>query len=147
MGRKNQAHMIRWTTVSSPEFFRVFLDDNFSQILVLNSGRMVAPCGTRKRVPDILLSSLDHMGLVAPEHLSIATRETRHIRFTLAGLPLRVAFSSRWLCRSRSPTAISQTATTLLVVDEAKNVVAQHRNSSRCRRNHNNHVPTARGDA
>ena len=90
----------------------MFLDSKLSQILVLNSGRMVAPCGTRKRFREIFASSLDYMGLVAPEHLSpcrssmvLATRETRHIRFTLGGLSLGVIFSSRWLCRSRSSTA------------------------------------------
>ena len=68
-----------------------------------------------------------HMGPVAPEHLSpckssmvLPTRETRHMRFTRGGLSLSVIFSSRWLCRSRSSTAISETATTLLVLDEAK---------------------------
>ena len=53
---------------------------------------------------------------------------------THALLARRVVFrchlSSRWLCRSRSSTAISQTATTLLVLDEAKIVVAQHRSCS-----------------
>ena len=49
--------------------------------------------------------------------------------------------------RSPSSAAISQTTTTLLVLDETKIVVAQHRNFSRSRHNHNNHVPTARGDA
>ena len=60
------------------------------------------------------------MGLVAPEHPSpcrssmvLATRETLHIRFTIGGLSLGVIFSSRWVCRSRPSTAISQTATTL----------------------------------
>ena len=134
----------------------MFLESKLLHImLVLNSGRMVAPCGTRKkRFREIFASSLDYMGLVAPEHLSpcrssmvLATRETRHIRFTLGGLSLGVIFSSRWLCRSRSSTAISQTATTLLVLDEAKIVVAQHRSCSHSRHNHNNHVPTVRGDA
>ena len=77
----------------------------------------------------------------------LATRETRRIRFTLGGLSQGVVFSSRWLCRSRLSTAFSQTATTLLVLDEAKIVVAQHRSCSHSRHNHNNHVPTARGDA
>ena len=124
-----------------------------SQILVLNSGRMLAPCGRQKRFREIFDSCLDYMGLVAPEHLSpcksstvLATRETQHIRFTLE-LSLGVIFSSSWLCRSRSSTAISQTATTFLVLDEAKLVVAQHRSCSHSRDNHNNHVPTARGDA
>ena len=124
------------------------------RILVFNSGRIVAPCGTRKRFRDIFASPVDYMGLVAPEHLSpcrssmlLATRETRHIRFTLGGLSSGVIFSSRWLCRSRSSTAISQTATTFLVLDEAKIVVAQHRSYSHGRHNHNNHVPTVRGDA
>ena len=95
------------------KFFRLYLvDSKLSQILVLNNGRMVAPCGTRKRFREIFASSLDYMGLVAPEHLSpcrssmiLATRETRHIRFTLGGLSSGVIFSSRWLCRSRSSTA------------------------------------------
>ena len=132
----------------------MFLDSKSSHTLVLNSGRMVAPCGTRKRFREIFASSLDYIRLVAPEHLSpcrssmvLATRETRHIRFTPGGLSLGVIFSSRWLCRSRSSTAISQTATTLLVLDEAKIVVAQHRSCSHSRHNHNNRVPTARGDA
>ena len=99
--------------------------------------------------------SLDYMELVAPEHLSpskrsmvLATRETRHVRFTLGVLSLGVVFASRWLCRSRSSTALSLTTTTLLVVDEAKIVVAQHRNCSLrlVVDSHNNHVPTARGD-
>ena len=83
-----------------------------SQILVLNSGRMLAPCGRQKRFREIFDSCLDYMGLVAPEHLSpcrssmvLAERETQHIRFTLGGLSLGVIFSSRWLCRSRSSTA------------------------------------------
>ena len=123
-------------------------------LLVLNSGRMVAPCGTRKRFRELFASSLGYMGLFAPEHLSscrssmvLAARETPHIRFTLGGLSLGAIFSSRLLCRSRPPTAISQTATTLLVLDEAKIVVAQHRSCSHSRHNHDNHVPTARGDA
>ena len=146
---QNQTHRIWSTTLSCPSFSDCF-DSKLSQILVLNSGRMVAPCGTRKRFREIFASSLDYMGLVAPEHLSpcrssmvLATRETRHIHTLHAR---RVVFSSRWLCRSRLLT-ISQTATTLLVLDEAKNVVAQHRSCSRSRDNHNNHVPTARGDA
>ena len=79
-----------------------------------------------------------HGALVAPEHLSpcgssvvLVTTETRHIRFTLGGLSLRAVFSYLWLCRSRSSTAICETVTTLLVLDEAKIVVAQHRNCSR----------------
>ena len=44
------------------------MDSKLSQIL--NIGRMVAPCGTRKRFRDIFASSLDYMGLVAPERLS-----------------------------------------------------------------------------
>ena len=93
--------------------FQIVFGQQVSQILVLNSGRMVAPCGTRiKRFREIFASSLDYMGLVAPEHLSpcrssmvLAKRETQHIRFTLGGLSLGVLFSSRWLCRSRSSTA------------------------------------------
>ena len=80
--------------------------------LVLNSERMLVPCGTRKLFREIVASSLDSMGRVAPEHLSpcrssmvLATRETRHIRVTLGGLSSGVIFSSRWLCRSRSSTA------------------------------------------
>ena len=52
-------------------------------------------------------------GVVAPEHLSpcrssmvLATRETRSISFTLGGLSSGVVFSSRWLRRSRSSTAL-----------------------------------------
>ena len=110
----------------------------------------------KKRFREIFASSLDYMGIVAPEHLSpcrssmvLATRETRHVlRFRLGGLSLGVIFSSRWLGRSRSSTAISQTATTFLVLDEAKIVVAQHRSCSHSRRNiHKNHILTARGDA
>ena len=99
---------------------------------------MVAPCGTRKRFREIFASSLDYMGLVAPEHLSpcrssmvLAKRETQHIRFTLGGLSL----------------GISKTATTLLVLDEANIVVAQHRSCSHSRHNHNNRVPTVRSRA
>ena len=94
-GPQNQTHRIRSTTLSWPEFSRLLLDGKLSHILlVLNSGRMVAPCGTRiKRFREIFASSLDYMGLVAPEHLSpcrssmvLATRETRHIGFTLGWL-------------------------------------------------------------
>ena len=80
--------------------FQIVFGQQVSQILVLNSGRMVAPCGTRrKRFREIFASSLDYMGLVAPEHLIpcrsimvLATRETRHMRFSLGGLSLGVIF-------------------------------------------------------
>ena len=127
-GSQNQTHRIRSTPYHDPEFFRLFSDSKFSQML--NSVKMVAPCGTRKHFREIFASSLDYMGFVAPEHLSpckssmvLAKRETRHIRFTLGGVSLGVVFSFRWLCRSRSSTPISQTATALLVLDEAKIVV------------------------
>ena len=71
------------------------------------------------------------------------TTHTLHARRVVLG----VTFSSSWLCRSRSSTAISQTATTLPVLDETKIVVAQQRNCSRSRHTHNTHVQTARGDA
>ena len=130
----------------------------FGQQVITNTGTQqredASTMRYAKRFRATFASSLDYMGLVAPEHLSpckssmvLATRETQHIRFTLGGSSLGVIFSSRWLCRSRSSTAISQTATTLLVLDMEKLVVAQHRNCSRSRDNHNNHVPTARGDA
>ena len=98
------------------EFGRQPYHDQVFQIF--NNRRMVARCGTRKRFRGIFASSLDYMKLVAPEHLSpcrssmvLATRETRHICFTLliGRLSLGVVFSSRWLRRSRSSTAISQT--------------------------------------
>ena len=103
----------RHTEVGRPYHDTSFSDSFGQQVLTTrNSGRMVAPCGTRKRFREIFASSLDYMGLVAPEHLSpcrssmvLAKRETQHIRFTLGGLSLGVIFSSRWLCRSRSSTA------------------------------------------
>ena len=116
-GPQHQTHIIGSTTLTMTRVVQIVL----RQQVITNTGTQQREDG----------STMRH---VAPEHLSpcrtslvLATRETRHIRFTLGGLSLGVVFSSRWLCRSRSSTAISQTATTLLVLDGAKIVVAQHR--------------------
>ena len=88
---------------------------------------MEAPCGTRKRFREVFASSLDYMGLGAPEHFSPSmqkqhgtrdegnTAHTLHARrlvLTCRLLPLAVSISF-------INSYISQTATTLLVLDEA----------------------------
>ena len=86
-------------------------------------------------------------GAPQPMQKQHGTRDEGNTTHTLHDINKRVVSFSRWLCRSRrSSTANSQT-TTLLVLDEAKIVVAQHRSCSHSRHNHNDHVPTVRGDA
>ena len=128
----------------------------FRHQVITNAGTQQREDGSTmryaKRFLEIFASSLDSTGIDATVHLSpsrssmvLATRVTRNIRFTLGGLSLGVIFSSRWICRSRSSTAISQTATTLLVLDEEK-LWLRNITATPIVDDHNNDVPTARGD-